>query len=106
MTVEYKTGMITTLPLLHQGKVRDCYAVGDDHMLMVASDRLSAFDVVLPDPIPGKGAALTRISEFWFDLTRDIVPSHQSDLTVHDVIDDKDLADALAPRSVVVKKLH
>jgi phosphoribosylaminoimidazole-succinocarboxamide synthase len=98
--------MITTLPLLHQGKVRDCFAVGDSHMLMVASDRLSAFDVVLPDPIPGKGEMLTRISSYWFGLTRNIVPNHSSGIAVADVIADKALAAALTPRAVVVKKLQ
>ncbi len=102
---EYRTDMITTLPLLHQGKVRDCFAVGDDHMLMVASDRLSAFDVVLPDPIPGKGEMLTRISHYWFALTEGIVANHLSGLSVADVIDDAELAAALEPRSMVVKRL-
>jgi phosphoribosylaminoimidazole-succinocarboxamide synthase len=105
MNNEYRTEMITGLPLLHQGKVRDCFAVGDDHMLMVASDRLSAFDVVLQDPIPGKGEMLTRISHFWFELTRDIVPNHLSGLQVADIIDDAKLAARLEPRSMVVKKL-
>ena len=105
MSSEYRTDMVTSLPLLHQGKVRDCFAVGDDHMLMVASDRLSAFDVVLPDPIPGKGEVLTRISNFWFDHTSYIVASHQSGLTVRDVIDTPALAQALEPRAVVVRKL-
>ena len=61
---------IESLPLVHQGKVRDIYAVDDQHMLIVATDRLSAFDVVLPNPIPGKGAALTALSNFWFNRTR------------------------------------
>ncbi len=67
---------LRSLPLLHRGKVRDNYAIGDDRLLIVASDRLSAFDVVLPDPIPGKGRVLTSISNFWFDRTRHIVPNH------------------------------
>jgi len=102
---EYHSDMITTLPLLHQGKVRDCFAVGEDHMLMVASDRLSAFDVVLPDPIPGKGEMLTRISRFWFALTADIVPNHLSGLSVADIIEDEELAARLEPRSMVVRRL-
>ena len=61
----YATDMLNMLPLIHQGKVRDCFAVDDDHMLIVASDRLSAFDVVLPDPVPGKGVILTELSNFW-----------------------------------------
>ena len=67
---------LRSLPLLHRGKVRDNYAIGDDRLLIVASDRLSAFDVVLPDPIPGKGRVLTSISNFWFERTRHIVPNH------------------------------
>jgi len=106
MSSNYHTGMISSLPLIHQGKVRDCFAIDDDHMLIVASDRLSAFDVVLPDPIPGKGEMLTRLSYFWFDLTRDIVPNHLSGMSVYDVIDDQHLARLLEPRSMVVKRLR
>ena len=101
----YRTEMVTDLELIHQGKVRDCFAVGDRHMLIVASDRLSAFDVVLPDPIPGKGEMLTRISNFWFELTANIIPNHLAGIAVSDVIDDADLAALLEPRSVVVKRL-
>ncbi len=102
----YSADMITNLPLVHQGKVRDCFAVGNDHLLMIASDRLSAFDVVLPDPIPGKGAMLTRISNFWFDLTQAIVPNHLADLSLEAVLGDATLAKKLAPRSMVVKRLQ
>jgi phosphoribosylaminoimidazole-succinocarboxamide synthase len=103
----YDASMITNLPLVHQGKVRDCFAVGEDHLLMIASDRLSAFDVVLPDPIPGKGEMLTRMSRFWFDLTREIVPNHLADdLDLAQVLDDTELAERLAPRSMLVKRLE
>ncbi|HTY48771.1 MAG TPA: phosphoribosylaminoimidazolesuccinocarboxamide synthase [Steroidobacteraceae bacterium] len=71
----YRT-TLSGLPLLHAGKVRDNYAVGEHHMLIVATDRLSAFDVILPDPIPGKGRVLTQVSDFWFERTRHIVPNH------------------------------
>jgi phosphoribosylaminoimidazole-succinocarboxamide synthase len=64
------------LPKLRSGKVRDVYEVGDDRLLMVASDRISAFDVILPEPIPDKGRVLTAVSTFWFDQTKDIVPNH------------------------------
>jgi len=67
---------ITSLPLLARGKVRDNYAVGDDRILMVATDRLSAFDVVMDEPIPGKGALLTRMALFWFARLQSIVPNH------------------------------
>ena len=64
------TTSITSLPLVARGKVRDNYAVGDDRLLMVATDRLSAFDVVMGEPIPGKGEILTRLALFWFDASR------------------------------------
>ena len=97
--------MLSMLPLIHQGKVRDCFALDDDHMLIVASDRLSAFDVVLPDPVPGKGALLTRISNFWFEQTRHIIDNHLTDVTVSDVIADPQLIALLEHRSVVVRRL-
>ena len=63
---------LKSLPLVAKGKVRDVYAVGDEHLLMVTTDRLSAFDVIMPDPIPGKGAVLTAVSNFWFRRTQDM----------------------------------
>jgi phosphoribosylaminoimidazole-succinocarboxamide synthase len=101
----YKTDMISFLPLLHQGKVRDLFAIDDDHMLIVASDRLSAFDVVLPDPVPGKGALLTKISNFWFSKTRHIIDNHLTGIAVSDIIADPGLVALLEDRSVLVKKL-
>ena len=79
---------LTSLPLLARGKVRDVYAVGDRHLLIVTTDRLSAFDVVLPDPIPGKGAVLTAVAGFWFDYTRHIIPNHLADLPLETVLPD------------------
>ena len=73
------------LELLGRGKVRDIYAVDDDHLLIVTSDRLSAYDVVMPDPIPGKGRVLTQISLFWFDMMADLVPNQLTGLTVDDI---------------------
>lgn len=70
------------LPLLHRGKVRDVYALGSDELLIVASDRLSAFDVVLPDPIPGKGELLTQLSNVWFARTAHLCPNHLLELTL------------------------
>ena len=101
----YDASMLTQYPLIHQGKVRDSFAIDDDHMLIVASDRLSAFDVVMAEPIPGKGEILTQISNFWFKKTAAIVPNHLADIPVADVIDDKDLLPVLEKRSVVVKRL-
>jgi phosphoribosylaminoimidazole-succinocarboxamide synthase len=97
---------VPPLELLHQGKVRDIYAVDDDRLLIVASDRLSAFDVVLPDPIPGKGEMLTRISKFWFGQFADLVPNHLLDDDLGDVLGDAKLAEALAPRSMLVRRLE
>lgn len=70
------------LPLFHQGKVRDIYEVDDEHLLIVTSDRISAFDVVLPTLIPNKGRVLTWLSKFWFDKTRHIVPNHLTNITI------------------------
>ncbi|HSS66612.1 MAG TPA: phosphoribosylaminoimidazolesuccinocarboxamide synthase, partial [Gammaproteobacteria bacterium] len=80
---------LSSLDLLHRGKVRDIYAVDEAHMLIVASDRLSAFDVVLPDPIPGKGAVLTDLSVFWFGHTGSIVRNHLSGLSLEEVLPDE-----------------
>ena len=93
------------LKKIHQGKVRDIYDVDAEHLLIVATDRLSAFDVVLPDPIPCKGAVLTQISLFWFAKTRHIVANHLSAVKVEDVIADGDERAQLAGRAMVVKKL-
>jgi phosphoribosylaminoimidazole-succinocarboxamide synthase len=101
----YHAERIKQYPLIHQGKVRDSFAIDDKHMLIVASDRLSAFDVVLPDPIPGKGEILTRISDFWFRRTAAIIPNHLSGIEVEDVIDDPELVEMLRDRAVVVKRL-
>jgi phosphoribosylaminoimidazole-succinocarboxamide synthase len=86
--------------------VRDIYEVDADHLLIVTTDRLSAFDVVLPDPIPRKGEVLTQISLFWFAKTRHIVANHLSELTLEDVIADPAERAQLAGRSMVVKKLN
>jgi phosphoribosylaminoimidazole-succinocarboxamide synthase len=92
------------LKKIHQGKVRDIYDVDADHLLIVATDRLSAFDVVLPDPIPFKGQVLTQISLFWFAKTRHMVANHVSDVRLEDVVAPEDLAQ-LGGRAMVVKKL-
>jgi phosphoribosylaminoimidazole-succinocarboxamide synthase len=96
---------IRSLKKIHQGKVRDIYDVDDGHLLIVATDRLSAFDVVLPDPIPFKGQVLTQISLFWFARTSHITPNHLSELRVEDVISDREERAQLAGRAMVVKKL-
>jgi len=101
----YHAELLTQYPLIHQGKVRDSFAIDDRHMLIVASDRLSAFDVVMAEPIPGKGEILTRISNFWFERTSGIVPNHLSGIAVAEVIDDPNLLRLLEHRAVVVKRL-
>ncbi|MEJ2346004.1 MAG: phosphoribosylaminoimidazolesuccinocarboxamide synthase [Gammaproteobacteria bacterium] len=97
---------ITSLPLLHRGKVRDIYAVGDEHLLIVTTDRLSAFDVILPKPIPGKGAVLTALSNFWFERMRSVVPNHLSDVTLEEVLPDAAERTQVAGRAIVVRKLN
>ena len=96
---------LRSLPLLYRGKVRDNYAIGDDRLLIVASDRLSAFDVVLPDPIPGKGRVLTAISNFWFARTRHIVPNHLTGEPLSRHLPDAAERAPLEGRAVVVRRL-
>jgi len=93
------------LTKIHQGKVRDIYDVDADHLLIVTTDRLSAFDVVLPDPIPFKGEVLTQISLFWFDKTGPWVPNHLTKLRVEDVVTDPGERAELKGRAMVVQKL-
>jgi phosphoribosylaminoimidazole-succinocarboxamide synthase len=93
------------LEKLHEGKVRDIYSAGADALLIVTSDRLSAFDVVLPDPIPGKGHVLNEISNFWFARTHHIVPNHLTGRSVTDLVSDPADRAALAGRSVIVRRL-
>jgi phosphoribosylaminoimidazole-succinocarboxamide synthase len=96
---------IPNLPLIARGKVRDIYSIDDNHLLIVTTDRLSAYDVVLPDPIPGKGEVLTRISLFWFHMMEDIIDNQLTELSIDDVVDDKALCERLRKRSLVVKRL-
>jgi phosphoribosylaminoimidazole-succinocarboxamide synthase len=97
---------VPSLKKIHQGKVRDIYDVDADHLLIVTTDRLSAFDVVLPDPIPFKGQVLTQISLFWFGKTAHIAPNHLSDLRIEDVVSDAQERAQLNGRAMVVKKLN
>jgi phosphoribosylaminoimidazole-succinocarboxamide synthase len=96
---------VAGLARLHQGKVRDIYAVDDRHMLIVTTDRLSAFDVVLPDPIPGKGRVLTQISNYWFARTRHIVPNHLAAYPLSRAVPDAAVRALLADRSMIVRRL-
>lgn len=95
---------LQSLPLLGRGKVRDMYAVGDDKLLIVASDRLSAFDVILDDPIPGKGAVLTHLTEFWLKKLAHLVPNHATDVSPLDVVTAEEQP-LVKDRSMVVKRL-
>jgi len=97
---------LQSLDLINRGKVRDIYSVDDEHMLIVASDRLSAFDVVLPDPIPGKGAVLTELSNFWFARTAKLISNHLSSLRLEEVLSDEDERARGAAQAVVVRRLE
>ncbi|HHQ13941.1 MAG TPA: phosphoribosylaminoimidazolesuccinocarboxamide synthase [Chromatiales bacterium] len=96
---------LSGLRRISQGKVRDIYEIDDRHLLIVTTDRLSAFDVVLPDPIPGKGEVLTRLSNFWFARTRDIVPNHLAGLPLEQVVPDPAERAGLGARATVAKRL-
>ncbi len=96
---------LKSLPLRHRGKVRDIYDIDDKLMLIVTTDRLSAFDVVLPDPIPGKGALLTTMSNFWFQRTRAIIPNQFTDIPLEQILRDPVERKQVEGRAVVVRKL-
>ena len=100
----YETSL-TSLPMIHRGKVRDIYDVDAQHMLIVATDRISAFDVILPTPIPGKGAILTSVSNFWFERFRKMVPSQLSDMTIEQLGLPEHEAAQLEGRAVIVQRL-
>lgn len=95
---------LRSLPLLGRGKVRDMYAVGDDKLLIIATDRISAFDVILDDPIPGKGRVLTELTEFWLNKLAHIVPNHSTGIDPVEVVA-ADERDQVVGRAVVVKRL-
>ena len=104
MTAALHTSALKSLPLLARGKVRDNYAVGNDRILMVASDRISAFDVIMGEPIPGKGALLTRMALFLFDLLKDVVPNHLTGDDPCSVVSPDERAQ-VEGRAMLVKKL-
>ena len=95
---------IRSLPFLHRGKVRDIYAVGEDKLLVVQTDRLSAFDVILADPIQGKGEVLTTVSNFWFNKLRHVIPNHLTGIAPESVVNEAERAQVRG-RAFVVKKL-
>jgi phosphoribosylaminoimidazole-succinocarboxamide synthase len=97
---------IKSLPLLGRGKVRDIYAVGSDRLLIVTTDRLSAFDVILPDPIPGKGAVLTAVANFWFGKLAHVIPSQLTGIDPESVVSGEDEMAQVRGRALVVKRLQ
>ncbi len=101
----YRTEL-KSLKHVHGGKVRDIFAVDDTHWLLVASDRLSAFDVVFPDPIPGKGEVLTAVSRFWFEATRHLVPNHLVAMPLDQAVPDAADRALIANRSMIVRRLR
>ncbi len=96
---------ISSLPLLGRGKVRDIYAVNDEHLLIVTTDRLSAFDVILPDPIPGKGAVLTAVANFWFGKLAHVIPNQLTGIDPESVVSSESEREQVHGRSIVVKRL-
>jgi len=96
---------LESLPLRARGKVRDIYDVDADHLLIVTTDRISAFDCILPDPIPGKGRVLTAVSQFWFEKLAHVVPNQLTGLTLDQVIENPVERAPLEGRAIVVKKL-
>ena len=97
---------IQSLKMLHRGKVRDMYEVDENHLLIVTTDRLSAFDVVLPTPIPGKGEVLTAISDFWFKKLSHIIPHHLADMPLEQALPNSEERERVRSRAIVVKRLR
>jgi phosphoribosylaminoimidazole-succinocarboxamide synthase len=97
---------VAGLDQIGRGKVRDIYSIDDDHLLIVTTDRLSAYDVIMPDPVPGKGQVLTRISNFWFEMMEDLIPNHLTDRKLNSIIDDDTSLQSLEPRSIIARRLR
>ena len=96
---------VSNLSLLARGKVRDIYDIDDNYLMIVATDRLSAYDVVMPNPVPGKGIILTQLSNFWFRMMEDIIPNHLTNLKIDSFVENKKEIEQLRERSIIVKKL-
>jgi len=99
------TTHITSLPLLHKGKVRDIYDIDERHMLIVTTDRISAFDVVMPNAIPGKGMVLNQVTRFWMEKLAHIIPNHLSDMPLEEALPDADERAEVENHAMIVKKL-
>jgi phosphoribosylaminoimidazole-succinocarboxamide synthase len=105
MTDCLHTSHLKSLPLIHSGKVRDIYDIDDKHMLIVTTDRISAFDVIMPTPIPGKGIVLNEVTQFWLHKLSHIVPNHLSTLALEDVLPDPEERKPVEKHAMVVKKM-
>ena len=105
MPATLHTSHIKSLPLLHNGKVRDIYDIDENHMLIVTSDRISAFDVIMPTPVPGKGIILNQVTQFWMKKLAHIIPNQMCDLKLEDVLTDATERAEVADHAMVVKKL-
>jgi len=99
------TSHISNLKLRHKGKVRDIYDIDDEHMLIITSDRISAFDVIMPTPIPDKGTILNDVTRFWLKKLEHIIPNHLADISLDDIISDAQERKAVGKHAMVVKKL-
>ncbi len=106
MTAALYESHLTSLPLIQRGKVRDIYEVDDKHLLIVTTDRISAFDVIMSDPIPGKGAVLTALANFWFARVESVIRNHLSKLSLADVLPDAAERASVEGRAIVVDKLR
>ena len=105
MPATLHTSHIKSLPLLHSGKVRDIYDIDDQHMLIVTTDRLSAFDVIMPTPVPGKGIILNQVTQFWMNKLSHVIPNQLCDLKLEDVLPDERERAEVAEHAMIVKKL-
>jgi len=105
MPATLHTSHIKSLPLLHSGKVRDIYDIDDQHMLIVTTDRISAFDVIMPTPVPGKGIILNQVTQFWMNKLSHVIPNQLCDLKLEDVLPDAAERAEVAEHAMIVKKL-
>jgi phosphoribosylaminoimidazole-succinocarboxamide synthase len=105
MPATLHTSHIKSLPLLHSGKVRDIYDIDDQHMLIVTTDRISAFDVIMPTPVPGKGIILNQVTQFWMNKLSHVIPNQLCDLKLEDVLPDEAERAEVAEHAMIVKKL-
>ncbi len=97
---------VAGLDQIGRGKVRDIYSVDDDYLLIVTTDRLSAYDVIMPDPVPGKGQVLTQISNFWFEMMEDLIRNHLTHRKLNSIIDDDESLQPLEQRSIITRRLQ